>query len=129
MIDYKLNVFHDEDNKLNLSPMRQNRKDYPRKENYLSDDSIMFLPDYSNLCDTINADKTHLSSNKISESIFSVLSSIHIVSAKCRIKLIKTYTATNITIHKITQGIESTTNLEDNDNKGVIHLLINIKCT
>ena len=37
----------------------------------------------------------------------------------------KTDTAPNITIHKMTEMIESTTILEVNDDKGVIHLLRN----
>ena len=36
---------------------------------------------------------------------------------------------TNITIHKITERIESYTVLEVTDDKGKIHLLINLKCT
>ena len=36
--------------------------------------------------------------------------------------------ATNITIQKITERFKSTSILEVTDDKGVIHLLINIKC-
>ena len=82
MIDYKLKVVHDEDDTLYLSPMRHNDKAYTREENNLGDDSSMFLQDDVNLCDTIIAENIDLSRNEIPESIYSVISSIHIVGRK-----------------------------------------------
>ena len=61
------------------------------------------------------------------ETIFSVLSSIHIVGAKYSIYSRKTENSTNITIHNITERIESHKILEVTDDEGEIHLLINIK--
>ena len=58
---------HMEDDILNSYPIRKNRNYCPRKENNCGDDSTMFLIDNYNLCDTIIADNTDLSSNNIIE--------------------------------------------------------------
>ena len=39
----------------------------------------------------------------------------------------KRYSATNITIHKITESLESNTILEGNYDEGEIHLILNLK--
>ena len=64
---------HDEDDTLNVSPMRQNSIAYTREENNWGNDSGMFLPDDGGLCDTVMADNTELRSNNIPERIDSVL--------------------------------------------------------
>ena len=89
----------------------------------------MFLPDEGHMCDTIIAENKDLRRNKISESIDSVLSSLHIGGSKYRIYSSKTETATNITIHKMTEMIESNAILEVTDDEGAINLLISLKCT
>ena len=70
---------------------------------------------------------TYFSSNKIMESIYYILSSLNIGGAKYRIYSIKTETATNITIRKITEIIESNKILEVNDYEGEIQLLVHSK--
>ena len=89
----------------------------------------MFLPDEGHMCDTIIAENKDLRRNKISESIDSVLSSLHIGGSKYRIYSSKTETATNISIYKMNERIESNTIFEVTYDKGEIHLLINIKYT
>ena len=115
MIYYKLNVNNYEYYTLNLSTMIQNSKVYTREENNLGSDSSMFLPDASNLCDTVVAEKTDLSRNNIPEIIYLILYSLHIGDSKYRIHSSKTETATNIIIHKMTKNIESNTILEGID--------------
>ena len=67
----------------------------------------MFLPDDDNFFDTIIANNIYLSSNNIPEIVYSILSYLHISGAKYRIYSIKKSTATNITIRKMTEMIES----------------------
>ena len=69
-----------------------------------------------------------LGSNNIPEIKYLVLSSPHICATKYRICSGKTDTAKNITIHKMTERVKSTIILYLTDDKGVIHLLIDIKC-
>ena len=64
---------HDEDDTLNLSPMRQNSIAYTREENNWGNDFCMFLPDDGGFCDTVMAYNTELRSNNIPERIDSVL--------------------------------------------------------
>ena len=85
MVDYRLKLIHDEYDTINFKPIRQKINTYPRQENNCGDDSIMFLPDYGNLCDTVIAENTDLSINKMYESIYLVLSYIHIGGTKYRI--------------------------------------------
>ena len=127
MIYYKLKVMHDEYYKLNFSPTRHNRKAYPKEENNLGDDSSMFLAGYGNLCDTIIAANIYLVRNNILQSIFLILSYLRIGGAKYRIYSQKTETATNITVHKITERLEYNTILEGNSDEGKIHLLLTLK--
>ena len=68
----------------------------------------MFLPDDWNLGHTVIDENTDRSSNTIPESMYSVLSSLYIGDTKYGIHLRKTYGSTNITIHKMTERIEST---------------------
>ena len=97
------------------------------EDNNGSDNSSTFLPDNGHLRENFIPDNIDISSNKIPKSIDSVLPSLLIAGKKYRIWLGRTYTTTNITIQKITERIESTTNLEVTDNKGVINSLIKIK--
>ena len=100
MVAYKLKVMNDEEDKLHFSPIRQNINDYPREENNCGDDSDIFIPYFRHVCDTVIADSIDLSSNKISESIDSVLSSLHVSGVKYSIYSSKKETPTNIIIHK-----------------------------
>ena len=67
------------------------------------------------------------------ESRYLVLSSLHIGlhngDTKYSIYLIKRETTTNITIHKMTEIIESNNILEDTDDEGEIHVLLYFKYT
>ena len=74
------------------------------------------------LCYTTISDNTYTSSNKIIEMRYLFLSYLHISGKKYRIHSGKEWTATNITIHKMTESIEYNTVLEFTDNKIVIHL-------
>ena len=102
MIDCKLKVMHNEDDKINFYPMRQNGRVYPREENNMGDNSSIFLPYEWNLCDTIIVENTDLRSNNIPESIDSVIYYLHIFGTTYSIQSSKIETATNITIHKMT---------------------------
>ena len=66
MLAYKLNMMHDEGDTQNLSPVGHNRNTYTRKEKNCGDDSIMFLPFYGHVYDTVIAYNIDLGSNKIS---------------------------------------------------------------
>ena len=127
LVAYKSKVMHIEDDTLKLSPIRQKRKP-PREDNNGSDDSSIFLTDDRHLHETAILDNIDLGSNNITEIIDSSLPSYHISGEKYRIYPGKTDTTTNINITKISVRIESTTILEVTDDKGVINLLINIKC-
>ena len=87
----------------------------------------MFQPDDRHSHETDILDNIDLGSNNINEIIDSSLPSYYIYGEKYRIYQGKTDTTTNINIHKISVRIKSTTILEVNDDKGVIHLLINLK--
>ena len=87
----------------------------------------MSLPDDGNLCDTTIADNTDLGRNNIPGIMDSVLSSLHIGDEKYRIYSNKTEAATNITIHKITERIDSNIIFEVAGDKEAIHLLLNTK--
>ena len=65
-----------------------------------------------NISDTIIAGNKYLSCNNILESIDSVLSSLHIGGSTYNIYSRKTETATNFTIQKNTESIESNKLLE-----------------
>ena len=67
----------------------------------------MFLPDDGNLCDTIVSENTDLRINNIPESIDSVIYSLHIGGTKYRIYSQKIETDTHITIHKMTERLDS----------------------
>ena len=73
------------------------------------------------------------SENRIMEIRYLFLSSLHIGlhtgDAKYRNYSRKIKTIANITIHKITERIESYTVLEATNDEGAIHLLINLKYT
>ena len=71
---------------------------------------------------------TDFSSNNIMESTYSILSSLHIGVVKYRIYSIKTETATNITIHKMTDIIESNAIWDINYYEGEMPLLVHSKC-
>ena len=86
------------------------------------------IPDDVNLWYTVISENTDLSSNNITESKDLVLSSLHISGPRYRIYSSKSNTSTNDTINKMTESIKSNTILKVNHNKGVIRLLINIKC-
>ena len=86
------------DDKLNLSPIRQNRNDYPREYNNCGDDSSRFIPDNGHLCDNIIPDNKYLISSKIPGSRDLVLSFLHICGEKYRIYSIKSENVSNITI-------------------------------
>ena len=81
----------------------------------------MFLPDHGPLRETVIPENTDISSNNNTESIDSVLIYLHISGKKYRIFSRKTDTATNITLHKMTERIQNNTILEVTDDKGVIH--------
>ena len=85
MLANKLKLVHDEYDTLHLSPLRHNRKSYPREENNCGDDYIMFITDDGHMCDTVISNNTYLSRNKNSKIIDSVLSHINIYGAKCKI--------------------------------------------
>ena len=52
---------------------------------------------------------------------------LHTGDEKFRIHSRKTETATNITIHKMAESIESNTILENTDDEGVIQVLLNLR--
>ena len=110
-----------------IYPQRHHRDTHPRKENNCGDESSMVLLYDKHLCDTIIAGNTDLTSNNIPEYRYSVLPSLHISGAKYRIFSGKADNAKNITIQKIMERIGSNNILEVTDDKGVIHLLINLK--
>ena len=85
MAAYKLKAINDEYNILNLSLRIQNRNSYPREENNYGDDSITFLIDDGKVCKTDITKKTDLTSNKIPENTYSILSYLHIGDEKYRI--------------------------------------------
>ena len=97
------------------------------------DDSSMFLLCGGHLGDTIVDGNTDLSGNIILKSGYLVLSylyfGLHNGYAKYSIWPSKTETVTNITLHKITERIESCKILEFTDDEGSIHWLIGLKCT
>ena len=99
-----------------------NRNKYPREELFC-DYSSEFCPYDGHLCDTSIPENTYISSNEIIEIRYFFLSSLHISGTKYRIHSGKKQTATNITIHKITESIEYNKILDFTDDKGVIHLL------
>ena len=82
---------------------------------------------------TIITGNTYIIINIILESRGLVISSLHIGlnngDAKYRIYSSKTENVTNITIHNITESIESNKMLEVTDDEGEIQLLIGLKCT
>ena len=67
----------------------------------------MFLPDDGNLCDTIVSENTDLRINNIPESIDSVIYSLNIGGTKYWIYSQKIETDTHITIHKMTERLDS----------------------
>ena len=87
----------------------------------------MVLPEHGNFCDTAIHENTDINSNNITEIRYSVVSSIHIGGEKYRINPRKSYTATKITIRKMTKRIHYNKVLDVTDDKGVTHLLINLK--
>ena len=113
IVPYKLKVVNVEDGILNTPPpITQNRTSYPRWGGGYGDDSNM-VPIYEeNISDTIIAGNKYLSCNNILESIDSVLSSLHIGGSTYNIYSRKTETATNFTIQKNTESIESNKLLE-----------------
>ena len=117
-----------EDDTLKCLPTRQNRNGYPRKDNNCGDNSSKFISDDGNLWDTFIPENKHLGSNIIPENRDSFLSYLHITGTKYRIYSSKTYTSTKVTIKKMTESIKSNKILEVTYDKGVFHLLINIKC-
>ena len=127
MLAYKLKYIHNEDDTLYFYPKRQNINAYPREEDNCGDYFIVFLTYDLNVCDTIIAQNTYLRINKILESTYSILSSLHICGSKYRIYSRKTETATNINIHRTTESMDSNTILEGTDDKGASQLLLNIK--
>ena len=120
---------HVEDYIRNLSPIRQNINSYPMENNNRGDDYSMSLIDDGHFCDTIINENKDLSTNDITESRYQFISSLHVGDAKYRIKSSKTEHATNITIHKMTEMIESNKTFEVTGDELSIHSLINIKCT
>ena len=74
-IPYKSNVMHFEGDIQNVSPIRQNRNAYPRKENNCGDVSSMVLLNSENLGNTIISVNIYLSRNNIPEMVHSILSS------------------------------------------------------
>ena len=126
---YIYKVVHVEINILNLPPILQNRNAYPREENCCDEYSRMVPVDDEHSCDTIISYNTDGRINSVPESRYSVLSYIHISGAKYRIESRKIETATNITIHRMTERIESNKMSGSTDDEGEIHLLISLKCT
>ena len=51
-------------------------------KNFFSDDYIIFLTEDVHVCYTVFAENTYLSSNKIPEGTYSILSYLHIGGAK-----------------------------------------------
>ena len=78
--------------------------------------------------DTVIHENKYLRNKNIPESRDSVIPSLHIDGTKYRIFSIKIDAAKNITIHEMTKSIDSNTILEVTDDKGVIDLIINLKC-
>ena len=119
---------HVEDDTLTFSPIRQNINSYAKEDKNWGDNSSTVLLDDGNLCDTVIADNTYISSNRIPEIQYLVLSFIPICGDKYSIYSRKTETATNIIILKNTESIEYTNILEVNCGKVLTYLLINTKC-
>ena len=82
------------------------------------------LPYSGYVGDTVAAENTYLSTNNIPEIKYLVLFSLNIGGSKYRICSRKTDTATNITIHKMTERIDSENVLDVTDCKITIHLLL-----
>ena len=89
VVPYKPKVMHIDNDLLNLPPIRNKRNFYPRKEKNCGDDFSTIIIDDDNLCDTIISRNTDLRRNNIPESIYLVLSSLHIGGAKYRVYLRK----------------------------------------
>ena len=85
MVPYKPKVMNVEYDILNLSPIIQNINAYPKEDNNCSDELSMVLLYGGKLCDTIVYENTDLIRNNVLESIYLVLSRLHIGDAKYRI--------------------------------------------
>ena len=68
IIPYKSKVVYVEYQILNVSPIRQNINNYPRKEKNCGDDSNMVILDNGSLCDTTISGNIDSVSNTIPES-------------------------------------------------------------
>ena len=112
MVPYKSKLMHVEDDILNFSSIRQNRNYYPREDNNCGEDSSMtVLIDDDHLCEAIIDGTKDIRVHKILESRDSVLSSVQIGDAKCRVysRKIETYTIITIKIKEKSEKIKSNT--------------------
>ena len=87
--------------------------------NNCGDDYSTVIPDVGYLCVTVITEKVVFMSNNIPTVIDSVLLSLNIGGTKDKIYLSKTDTATNLTIHKMTEIIESNGAMYVTDDKGL----------
>ena len=96
-------------------------------ENNCGDYSGTVLPYYGCFCGTDITKKLVFRENKITTITDSVLPSLQIDVTKSRIQLGWIYNATNITIIKITESVESHKTLKANNDTLETHLHINLK--